>query len=106
MTSPLESMHFYTKLFTGMILLLNVGLLISIRLALKYAQHSSTIDQSEYGTKLWSSAKRRLAVLIILVVSMNAAAVYSNHRMVTATRDIAAELPQDTDAEMALSMAR
>ena len=104
--SSLESMHFYTKLLTGMILLLNIGLLIAIRMALKYAKHVKAVDRSDGGDRLWASARRGLAVLILMVVSMNAAAVYANHRMVTATRDLAAEIPQNTDAELGLSMSR
>ncbi len=103
MTS-LESMHFYTKLLTGMILLLNIGLLVSIRIALKYAKHTSVVDQSEKGCQMWASAKRGLAILILVVVSVNAAAVYANHRMINATHDIAAELPQNSDAEIMLGM--
>jgi hypothetical protein len=93
MMTSLEEMHFYTKMLTGMILLLNIGLLVSIRMALKYAKHSSTVDRSENGAKLWKSARRGLIVLIIMVVAMNAAAVFANYRMVTATQDLAAELP-------------
>jgi hypothetical protein len=104
--TTLESMHFYTKLLTGMILLLNIGLLVSIRMALRYARHSSVVDASEAGARMWQSAKRRLVVLIAMVVCMNAAAVYANHRMVTATRDLAAELPMGTEAEFALSSGR
>src|SRR5437868_1566061 len=85
MTS-LDSLHFYTKLLTGMILLLNIGLLVSIRMALKFAKHSAASDTSERGLKLWVSSKRALAILIIVVVSVNAAAVYANHRMINATR--------------------
>ena len=103
MTS-LDSLHFYTKLLTGMILLLNIGLLVSIRLALRFAKNSAATDTSERGLKVWASAKRALAILIIVVVSINAAAVYANHRMINATRDIAAELPQGSDAELVLGM--
>ena len=101
--TPLDAMNFYTKLFTGMILLLNIGLLVSIRMALKHARHSSAVDQSEAGVKLWNSAKRGIAVLIIVVICTNGAAIYSNHRMVTATQDIAAELPLADDTEIAMS---
>jgi hypothetical protein len=53
---------------------------------------------------MWASAKRGLVILILVVVSVNAAAVYANHRMINATRDIAAELPQNSDAEIMLGM--
>jgi hypothetical protein len=106
MNTQIEAMHFYTKLLTGMILLLNIGLLVSIRLALKYARHSSLVDRSEAGTKLWNSAKRALTVLIITVVCMNGAAVYANHRMIGATREIAAELPNSGQSAIGLSHSR
>ena len=99
-------MHFYTRVLTGLVLLLNIGLLISIRMVLKFGRHSAAIDRSEPGIKLWASARRGLAILILMVVGMNAAAIYANHRMVNATRDIAAELPQETDTEIALNTAR
>src|SRR5687767_9276495 len=102
MTSPLDSMQLYTKLLTGLVLLLNIGLLVSIRMALKFGRRSAEMDRSEEGVKVWAAARRGIGILILLVVCMNAAAVYANHRMVTATRDIAAELPQETDAEIAL----
>lgn len=104
MTTPLDSMHFYTKLFTGMVLLLNIGLLVAIRMALAYAKHIRAVDVSDEGSRLWVRAKRGLTVLILMVVGMNAAAIFANQRMVTATRDIAAELPQDS--AIALSMTR
>lgn len=104
MTPSLDSMHFYTKLLTGMVLLLNIGLLVSIRLALKFAKRSSVADQSPESGAMWASAKRALATLILLVVSVNAAAVYANHQMINATRDIAAQVPQGSDAEMVLGM--
>ena len=106
MTSPLDSMHLYTKVLTGMVLLLNIGLLVSIRMALKFARRSTAIDKSEQGDRMWVSARRTLAVLILAVVGMNATAVFANYRMVNATRDIAAELPQNSDAEIALTMSR
>ena len=106
MSTPIDAMHFYTKLLTGMILLLNIGLLVSIRMALKYARRSSAMDRSEEGAKLWITAKRAIAVLIIVVICMNGAAVYANHRMVGATREIAAELPRADETEIAMSFAK
>ena len=99
-------MQLYTKILTGMVLLLNIGLLISIRMAAKFAGRASALDQSEQGPAFWKASRRALAALILLVVCMNAAAVYANHRMVNATRDLAAELPQNTDTQIALSAVR
>ena len=99
-------MHLYTKILTGMVLLLNIGLLIAIRMAVKFAGLASALDQSEQGPQFWKAARRALAMLILCVVCMNAAAVYANHRMANATRDIAAELPQQSGTEIALSAPR
>ncbi len=106
MTTPLETMHLYSKILTGMVLLLNIGLLISIRIALKHARLSLAADGTEAGSKRWSSAKRQLIALILSVVAINGAAVFANHRLVGATQQIAAEIPQFPEAEFVLSMAR
>ncbi len=104
MNPSLDSMHFYTKLLTGMVLLLNIGLLVAIRLALKFAKHSSNVDQTENGVRMWATAKRALTVLILLVVSVNAAAVYANHNMLNVTKDIEAQLPPNRDSGILLGM--
>jgi cytochrome b561 len=105
MASPLDTMQFYTKVLTGMVLLLNIGLLVSIRIALKHARLSSASERSEEGAKRWAAARRQIAFLILTVVAMNAGAVIANYNLVNATRVIAADLPQNTDAEHVLSMA-
>lgn len=104
MTTPLEAMQFYTKILTGMVLLLNVGLLLSIRMALKYARIASAEDNSAEAPRRWAVAKRGIALLILTVVCMNGAAVFANHRLVKATREVAAEIPQMSEADMILSM--
>lgn len=102
MTS-LESLQFYTKVLTGMVLLLNIGLLLSIRMALKYARKACGEDDSEEGIKRWTSVKRGLALLILTVVCMNGGAVFANHRLVSATHEVAADLPKNSDLEKMLS---
>ena len=104
--SPLDSMSLYAKVLTGMVLLLNIGLLVSIRMALKFARRSAAMDTSDQGSRSWTSARRTLVVLILAVISMNGGAILANHRLVTATHDIAAELPQGTDVEIALTMSK
>jgi len=100
----LESLQLYTKVLTGMVLLLNISLLLAIRMALKYARLSSEEDRSEEGAKRWAAAKRGLTVLILVVVCMNGGAVFANHRVVSATRGIASEVPQNTDAELVFNV--
>lgn len=99
-------MQFYTKVLTGMVLLLNIGLLVSIRIALKHARLTSASDQSEGGLGRWAVARRQIAFLTLTVVAMNAGAVFANYQLVGATREIAAELPQSGDARYVLSMAK
>jgi hypothetical protein len=102
--TTLESLQFYTKILTGMVLLLNIGLLVSIRMALKFARLTCAEDRSEDGARRWDAIKRTLAVLIVTVVCMNGGAVFANHRLVSATHDIASQVPQDTDAELVLNV--
>jgi len=99
-------MHFYTRLLIGMVLLLNIGLLVSIRMTMKYAKLSSQNDvDREAGVRL-SPAKRALTILFVLVIGMNAGAVYANQRIMHVTRELAADLPQQADAGLALNLAK
>ena len=93
MTTPLDSLQLYTRILTGMVLLRNVGLLLAIRMAVKFARIACEGDTSEFGVRRWSMVKKGLAALILLVVCMNGAAVFANNRLVGATHEIAAELP-------------
>jgi hypothetical protein len=103
MTTPLDSMQFYTRVLTGMLLLLNLGLLMAIRMALKQAKHCRAIDASDEGLKRWNGAKRGLSVLAILVVGMNGAAIFANHRMANATQDLMVEMSDPPGLEVARS---
>jgi hypothetical protein len=106
MTTPLETMHLYTKILTGMVLLLNIGLLISIRMGLKHASLTLAGDKSEEGTKRWASVRRQMMVLIVSVVAINIGAMLANNKVVEATRELAAEIPQNSPLEFALSMTK
>jgi hypothetical protein len=106
MTTPLEAMTFFAKLLTAMVLLLNIGLLVAIRLALKCAKKNSELDRSEIGARTWLRSKRALMLLIIVVVGMNGTAIYANQQVVKATRDIAAQIPGNSETELLLSMNR
>jgi hypothetical protein len=106
MTTPLETMHLYTKILTGMVLLLNIGLLISIRIGLKHASLSLAGDKSEAGTKRWASVRRQMMVLILSVVAINIGAMLANNKVVEATREIAAESSPTLPLEYMLSMTK
>lgn len=104
MPPSLESVSLYTKILTAMVLLLNIGLLLAVRMALKYARRTSELDTTPQGVKMWAGARKAIGVLILAVVVMNGLAVYANHRMVTATQEIALELPHNSDAEYVLGV--
>ena len=93
MTTPLDSLQLYTRILTGMVLLLNIGLLLAIRMAVKFARIACEGATSASGIRRWGMVKKGLAALILMVVCMNGAAVFANNRLVGATHDIAAELP-------------
>jgi hypothetical protein len=104
MTTSLEAMQLYTKILTGMVLLLNVSLLLAIRMALKYARLASAKDNSEDAPRRWSGVRRGLAMLILTVVLMNGTAVFANYRLVSATREIATTLPLGNESDLLLSL--
>jgi hypothetical protein len=104
MTTPLESMTFFAKLLTAMVLLLNIGLLVAIRMAMKNAKMNANMDRSETGLRNWARARRVLMVLILAVVGMNAGTIYANQKLVKAAREVALQIPGNSDAEQLLSM--
>ena len=100
--NPIDALQFFSKVSTGMVLLMNLSLLISIRMALNWAKRTSMLDTSEEGALRWKAARRAFMVLILVVVGMNGAAVYANHRMTKATRAVAVEFP-DMNSAVALN---
>ncbi len=106
MPPSLDSVNFYTKLLTAMVLLLNIGLLVAVPMALKYARFTCAMDPNRKGGEMWKGAKRGIVALILLVVVMNGVTVYANQRMVSAAQDLAAEFPPDSAAGLAQGMIR
>ena len=79
-SSP-DHLHFYVKVVTGLLLLLNMALLLSLRYGLNWAkQLAARLPEPERGPA-WKSASRSLAVLIITVIAMNAAAIFANYQL-------------------------
>ena len=81
METSLDSLQFYVKAVTGLLLLLNLALLMSIRFGMGWAkQLAATLPEDERGSA-WAKASRALGVLILVVIAMNSAAVYANYHL-------------------------
>jgi hypothetical protein len=100
--NPIDSLQLFSKVSTGMVLLMNLTLLISIRMALRWAKQSAKLDSSDEAASSWRGARRTLMALIIFVVAMNGIAVYANHRLTKATQAVAIEFP-DAESPLVLS---
>ena len=79
-TSP-DSLHFYVKAVTGLLLLLNLALLLSIRFGMTWAKQLTASLPEEERAPVWQKASRILGFLIITVIAMNGAAIYANYQL-------------------------
>lgn len=81
METSFDSLQFYVKALTGLVLLLNFALLISIRYGLGWAkQLTGHLPESERAPA-WQKTSRVLGILIVLVIGMNGAAMYVNAQL-------------------------
>ncbi len=81
METSYDSLQFYVKALTGLLLLLNFALLVSIRYGLSWAkQLTGHLPESERAPS-WQKTSRVLGILIILVIGMNGAAIYVNAQL-------------------------
>ena len=87
-----ETIQIFSKVLTGLLLLLNFSLLISIRLALKWAKKTTELDSSPDTAGAWIQNRRVLAALIVIVIAMNGASVYANMKLKVAGHEMAAQL--------------
>lgn len=81
METSLDSLQFYVKAVTGLLLLLNIALLMSIRFGMGWAKQLAARLPEEERVPAWSKASRALGVLIIVVIAMNSAAVFANYQL-------------------------
>ena len=71
MDNSLDSLQFYVKVVTGLLLLLNLALLMSIRYGMGWAsQLSASLPEAERGV-VWKKASRALGGLIVVVIAVN-----------------------------------
>ena len=89
MNNSLENLLFFTKVLTGLIIFLNVALILSIRLNLKFMRKLKAFGQPGEAT-----GSSTLAVLICSVMAVNALAIYGNHKMLAALAEMTAEINQ------------
>ena len=81
MDTSIESLQFYIKASTGMLLLLNLALLMSIRFGMGWAKKlTATLPEAE-RISAWGKTSRALGLLIIVVIAMNGAAVFANFQL-------------------------
>ncbi len=81
MESSLDSLQFYVKAVTGLLLLLNLALLMSIRFGMGWAKQLTENLPEEARVPVWKKASKALGVLIVVVIAMNAAAIFANYQL-------------------------
>ena len=81
METSIDSLQFYVKAVTGLLLLLNLALLMSIRLGTGWAKQLTAQLPEEKRGAVWQKASRALGLLIIVVIAMNSAAVFANYQL-------------------------
>ena len=98
MNTPLDSLMFYSKLLTGLVLVLNVLSLISIHLLVRWLKNPSRAMQVapvttvEDSRQFRSSARMILMTLLIFVIGINGLAIYGNLNLKQATEDVIAQM--------------
>ncbi len=82
MDLPYDRIIFFTKVLTGLVMMLNIGLVLSLRAHLRFVRESRATG-GQAGLR--GGVVLGLAVLVILV---NIATVYANHQVLQAVREI------------------
>ena len=81
METSLDSLQFYVKVVTGLLLLLNLALLMSIRFGMGWAkQLAASLPETE-RLPVWQKASRALGILIIVVIAVNGASIFANYQL-------------------------
>lgn len=81
MATSLDSLQFYVKVVTGLLLLLNLALLVSIRFGMGWAKQLTASLPEAAQAPVWQKASRALGVLILVVIGMNGAAIFANYQL-------------------------
>ena len=91
MENSFEALQFYVKALTGLLLLLNFALLISIRFGLNWAKQLNGHLPEAERAPAWQKSSRILGVLIVMVIGMNGAAIYVNVQLRHSANALAGE---------------
>ncbi len=93
MDTPLHDLMFFTKLLTGLVLLLNIMSLISMHLLVRWVRNPAKavvgVPVSESAKpKFRPSARAIIFVLLFFVVAVNVLAIYGNFHLREATQSV------------------
>jgi hypothetical protein len=92
MDTSLDALQFYVKAVTGLLLLLNLALLMSIRFGMSWAKQLTASLPEEERANSWQKSSRLLGILIIVVIAMNGAAIYANAQLRHSADTLAGEV--------------
>jgi hypothetical protein len=84
MDQPYDQIIFFTKTLTGLVMVLNIGLVLSLRAHLRYVREVRTS-----GAAVGQLHSKTLLALAVLVILVNVATVYCNRQMLQAVKAIA-----------------
>ncbi len=84
MDQPYDQIIFFTKALTGLVMVLNIGLVLGLRAHLRYVR---TIRAA--GSAVGPIHSKTLLALAVLVILVNVATVYCNRQMLIAVKAIA-----------------
>lgn len=101
MDSPLHSLMFYSKLLTGLVLLLNLLSLVSIHLMVRWLKNparamqsidSNPIPKDAVPRHFRGSARAILMTLLLIIISINGVAIFGNMKLRSATDEVIAQM--------------
>ena len=92
MNPSIESLQLYFTGLTGLLLLLNLVLLMSIRSGIRWAQQSTSVLPEEERVVAWQKANRVFVMLIFTVILLNAAAIFASSKLRQSLEAVAAEV--------------
>ncbi len=91
MNTPIESLLFYAKFLTGLLLVLNAALILCIRLNVKWLRRLTGTDTDEDSKRSTVRGSRMLIGLIIAVITVNALAIYGSNRLFSSVYEVTSQ---------------
>jgi hypothetical protein len=81
MDQPYDQIIFFTKTLTGLVMVLNIGLVLSLRAHVRFVR-----ELRAGGSAVGQMRSKTLLSLAVLVIFVNFATVYCNRQMLKAVR--------------------